>query len=109
MDRLPVRSVARVAFVALAFASVIAACSEESQTDFTDDNETGFLAACSEPVEDAPLIGNICRCVFEQSQADFPFEEFTEMDEVLKADPEQDLQAEINVIIANCVISEAEL
>ena len=94
---------------ALVIMPVLAACTEESQTDFTDDNETGFLAACSEPLEDAPLVGDICRCVFEQTQADFPFEEFTALDDVLKADPEQELQSEINVIIANCVISEADL
>ena len=98
-----------VMVAALVIMPVLAACTEESQTDFTDDNETGFLAACSEPLEDAPLVGDICRCVFEQTQADFPFEEFTALDDVLKADPEQELQSEINVIIANCVISEADL
>ncbi len=85
------------------------ACAEDEPTDFTVDNETGFLAACSEPVEDAELVGDVCQCVFERTQAEFPFEDFSAMDDALKADPEQELQAEINSIIADCVISAADL
>ena len=88
---------------------LLAACAEEEPTDFTADNRTGFLAACSEPLEDAVLIGEICQCVFEQTQEAFPFEEFTALDDALKEDPTQALQLEINAIIADCVRSEADL
>ncbi len=101
----------RVRSLILGFVMAVAAtaCSEEAPTDFTADNETGFLAACSEPVEDAELIGDICQCVFERTQAEFPFEEFSSMDEALKVEPGQGLQAEINSIIADCVVSAADL
>lgn len=93
----------------VAAALLLAACSEEGPTDFTADNRAGFLAACSEPLEDAVLIGQICQCVFERTQDEFAFEEFEAMDEALQADPTQSLQAEVNVIIADCVRTEAEL
>jgi len=88
---------------------VLAACSEPVQTEFTADNESGFMQACTEPIEDAPLVSSICQCVFEQIDAQLDFTEFSATDEELMASPDLALPQEITDMIARCVIDEAEL
>lgn len=87
----------------------IGACSEDAQTDFSVDNESGFMAACTKPVEDSRLVSGICQCVFEQTEAQIEFSEFSATDELLSDSPTLDLPQQITDIIADCVIEEAEL
>jgi hypothetical protein len=77
--------------------------------DFTVDNETGFLAACAEPVEDTALTNAICRCVFEETSSAYSFADFQDLDESLTLEIGAELPAEIEAIIAACVIEEADL
>ncbi|MGI9598405.1 MAG: hypothetical protein ACR2QK_19730 [Acidimicrobiales bacterium] len=86
-----------------------AACGDDPPTDFTADTRTGFMAACSVPLDDSRLVSDICQCVFEQTQNEIPFTRFSATDRQLKEDPERVLSAEINGIIADCIIEEAEL
>ncbi len=67
------------------------------------------MAACSVPVDDSRLISDICQCVFDRTQEEIPFGRFTAIDTQLKENPERLLSNEINAIIAECVIDEAEL
>lgn len=90
-------------------AVALAACSEEAPTDFTADNRSGFLAACSQPLEDSRLIGEICQCVFDETQSAMPFSEFSSIDSRLTENTEQAIPSEITQIIADCVFEEADL
>lgn len=87
----------------------LTACSEEPPNDFTADTRSGFMAACSVPLEDSRLVSDICQCVFEETQAEVLFDRFAEIDQELKENPEQPLSDEITGIIADCVIEEGDL
>lgn len=85
------------------------ACSEDAQTDFNAENESGFMAACTQPVEDSRLVAGICQCVFEQIDAEIVFSEFQATDAELTETPSLELPEQITDFIAECVIEEAEL
>lgn len=87
----------------------LAACSTDAQTEFTVDNESGFMAACTAAIEDTRLVSGICQCVFEQTEAQIPFAEFSATDDELVESPDLELPQEITDIIAQCVIEEGEL
>ena len=100
----------RFGFVVVVLAAgILTACADETPTEFTDDNRSGFLAACSQPLEDTRLVNQICQCVFDETQSAIPFAEFSEIDAALIENPESNLPLEINQIIADCVVEEAEL
>lgn len=82
------------------------ACGEEqAEVDFTED----FLTACSDPLEDARLVGDICQCVFERSQRTIDIERWQTLDEELKANPDQGLPPELVELLADCIVDEGEL
>ena len=91
------------------FVVTLAACSADTQTEFTVDNESGFMAACTAAIEDSRLVSGICQCVFEQTEAQIPFAEFSATDDELVESPDLALPQEITDIIAQCVIEEGEL
>lgn len=97
-----------MALVALAGFALVG-CSGDAQTDFTVDNESGFMAACTTAIEDSRLVSGICQCVFEQTEAQIPFAEFSATEEELVGSPDLELPQEITDIIADCVIEEGEL
>ena len=86
-----------------------AACSVEEPTEFTDENRSGFMAACNLPFEDPQLVTAVCGCAFARTEEELSFGRFAAIEEQLKEDPEQQLPAEISEIIAECFIAEAEL
>ena len=86
-----------------------AACSQEEPQEFTNDNRDGFLAACTEQLEDTRLTSAICQCVFDESQVRIPFVRFTTIERELQEDRERELPEELVDIIAQCVIDEGEL
>ncbi|MEM7275489.1 MAG: hypothetical protein AAF547_20605 [Actinomycetota bacterium] len=90
-------------------AAMLVACGEDPQTDFTPANRSDFMAACSQPLDDGPLITSVCQCVFERSQDEIPFADFAEIDAALRADPAAVLPVEITDLVAECFIEEAEL
>lgn len=93
----------------LALGALTAACSEEAPTGFTVDNETGFLAACTDLLEDDPLVSGICQCVIQRTEAELPFARFAAIDAELLNSPDGDLPPEITDIVAECVIDEGDL
>lgn len=98
-----------VVVVVAALGLFAAGCSEDAQTDFNDENQDGFMAACTEPVEDSRLVAGICQCVFEQIQLQGDFAEFEAIDAELIETPSLELPQQITDFIAQCVIEEAEL
>lgn len=101
-------------------ALLVAACAEDEPEEFTADTETGFLAACTEPLEDSRLISAVCACVFDETQAQLSFQRFRAIDDELiaRADGEGDgsdgadadeLPDDLAEIIAACIITEYEL
>ena len=96
--------------LALVTGSLLAvACSEEEPQGFTSDNQSGFLAACTLPLEDSRLTSAICQCVFDESQVEIPFTRFDAIERRLREDPDQELPDELVEIVAQCFIDEAEL
>lgn len=88
---------------------VLVGCSDPVQTDYTAQQTENFFAACTVPVEDSILQARLCQCVFERVQTEIPYERFAEIDAELVLDPLAELPTELNVIIAGCVIEEADL
>ena len=83
----------RFVFLLLGIAFFASACTSEGLPASYDDQENRaekqFVAACEAALEgedaDAPAI---CQCAFYTVSADLTFEEFLELDERLKDDPE---------------------
>ncbi len=98
-----------VAGILVASGLLAAACTEEVPTDFNADTRTGFMAACSRPLDDPRLISGICQCVFDETQVEITFDEFVAADQRLVADQEQPLSDELNEIIADCIVEEGDL
>ena len=117
MQRRPQRAIGRVVALVAASTLALTACAEEEPQDFTADNRTGFLAACTQPLEDSRTISAVCQCVFDETQAQLTFEEFRSIDDELVAQAEaeetpedgQALPDDLAEIIASCLIAEAGL
>lgn len=92
----------------IGLALLAGACSEAEPQGFTN-SRSGFLAACTDPIEDSRLTSSICQCVFDETQSELTFERFREIDETLVADLEADLPPEVLDIIAGCIIEAARL
>ncbi len=86
-----------------------AACSPGTPTDYSEQTRDAFLASCAEPLADALLRIELCQCVFDESQKQIPYDRFAEIEAALLVDPVADLPTELNDIIADCVISIADL
>lgn len=67
------------------------------------------MAACSDLIEDSRFVGEICDCVFDQTQDEFEFTEFATIDQELIENPEGALSGEVVSIIADCVIDVTNL
>ncbi|MEM7323021.1 MAG: hypothetical protein AAF531_08045 [Actinomycetota bacterium] len=93
----------------LLIAVLLVGCSEEDPTGFTVDNETGFLAACTAPLEDDRLVSDICQCVIQRTEAEIEFSRFSAIDADLLEAPDGELPQEITDIVAECVIEEGDL
>jgi hypothetical protein len=102
-----VRPVALAPLVALALLAT--ACSDDEPQGFTADSRSGFLAACTQPLDDSRLTSAICQCVFDETQAQLPFTRFREIDEALLVDPEAELSDDIVEIVATCIVDEGDL
>ncbi len=85
------------------------ACSPGEPTDYSEQTRDAFLASCAEPLEDALLRIELCQCVFDESQKKIPYERFEEIEADLLLDPAAELPTQFNEIIADCVISIADL
>ncbi len=93
----------------LLFAFALSACAEEEPAEFTDDTKSGFMAACSDLVEDSRFVGEICDCVFERTEDEFDFTRFATIDQQLAENPDRPLSTEVISIVAECVIETTEL
>lgn len=100
---------ATVAMTAAVASLLASGCAEDEPHEFTDDTRSGFLAACTDPLDDSLLTSSICQCVFDQTQTQLSFERFEQIDELLVLDPETELPDELVDIIATCVIEVADL
>lgn len=91
-----------------------AACGEDVQIDFAQENADAFMAACTTSPEDLLLYTRLCQCVIDTAQARLRFAEFAQIDADLRAEgvdgaPAPELPPEIVDIVAECVIEEADL
>ncbi len=86
-----------------------AACSPGKPTDYSEQTRDAFLASCAEPLKDALLRIELCQCIFDESQKEIPYERFEKIEADLVLDPAAPLPAQFNEIVADCVISIADL
>ncbi len=99
----------RIWLVAVAGSLLLAACGVDEPTDFTADNRSGFMAACTRSLDDTQLVTDVCRCVFAATSDELSFVEFSSIDRQLQENPEQELPEEVLDVIAECVIEVGEL
>jgi hypothetical protein len=89
-------------------------CGEDVATDYTSAHREGFLAACSNPLDDPRLLSDICVCVYERLESEISFTRFEAISESLttlgddSADPPE-LPEEVAEAVADCFLSEADL
>lgn len=100
---------------------LLSACgASEEALEFTEFNQEGFLAACTQTGEDinldqraseidSELITQICGCVWDETSSDLPFSEFQALDSVLTEDASAELPVGIQRVIADCVVAELSL
>lgn len=95
---------------ALLVTAGLAGCSEPEQESFSGENKDAFLAACVDPLDDSALIADVCGCVYDRALEQYTdFNDFVAVDDLLSADPEQELPQELIDVMAGCFIVEAEL
>ncbi len=99
----------RVGLLVLAFGLVGAGCAPEPQTEYSQETEDNFFAACTDPLSDALLHTRLCQCVYQRVRIQVPYGRLAVLDEEMVADPELKLEGELVEIIAECVIEEGDL
>jgi hypothetical protein len=99
------RSATVVAVLLVAVLGLSGCGEEQADVDFTED----FLTACSDPLDDPRLVGDICQCVFERSQRAFGIERWQAIDEEMKVDADAGLPDELVELLADCIIEEGDL
>lgn len=88
---------------------LLAGCGPEAATDYSEQTRQAFLASCTDPPDDTLLGIELCQCVFDESQKAIPYERFASLDAALTLDPAAALPVELSELVADCVISIAEL
>lgn len=104
----PLRSCLRVLLIGL-FGLAVSACAPEPQTEYSQQTEDNFFAACTDPVNDSILHTRLCQCVYQRMRVVVPYGRLVVLDEEMVADPELRLQPELVELIADCVIQEGDL
>ncbi len=98
----------RLLLVALAVFGLVG-CSPEVQTDYDAQNSDNFFAACTDPTIDDLIYTRLCQCVIEEVRSTVSYDRFVELDDLMVENPEGAVPDEVVDIVADCVISEAEL
>jgi hypothetical protein len=79
---------------------VAAGCGDRSPTDYSDETEEQFMASC------VPSLGeserDVCRCAYDEIRSQLSFEEFEELDEQLRDDPDAELPDDVVDLVAAC-------
>ena len=100
---------------------LLTACGVSNEAlEFTELNEEGFLAACTQTSSDIELdqgvtdidnalISNICQCVWDETSTELTFEDFESLDTQLLGDSSANLPVGIERIIADCVAVQLDL
>lgn len=87
---------------------LLSACAPEEQTEYTQDTNTNFFAACSDAVTDSQVQVELCQCIYTRLEVTIPYQKLKVLDEELVADPELALQPEFVEIVANCIVTSLE-
>jgi hypothetical protein len=98
-----------VLFGMLGLSLGLTACAEEAPMEFTEGTKAGFMAACTDLLEDSRFVGEICDCVFDQTQDEISFNRFAAIDQQLVENPERVLSSDVVTIVAACVVEVTEL
>jgi hypothetical protein len=99
----------RLPTLGLSFAWLLVGCGPEVATDYSEQTRQAFLASCTDPLDDTLLRIELCQCVFDESQQAIPYDRFAALDAELTLDPAAALPVELTELVADCVISIAEL
>lgn len=86
------------------------ACGAEPEpVDFGVDNRDAFLAGCTASTEDSRLVRDICECAYEEIRASYDLAELAAVEESLKLDAFAPLPPIVVSVLADCLVSEADL
>ncbi len=91
------------------FVLLAVACGDDAPTTFAVDNEEAFFAACTNGETDELLQQRVCQCAYDEARANMSFERFTEINDLMEADPEAALPADLLGIVGACVVEEGDL
>ena len=86
----------------------LAGCGDDGPSDYTDESRTNVLTACVTEA-DRPLVGDVCTCAYRSIRTDIPFDRFAEIDEQLRARPDDPLPDDLLAVLAGCVIEVGQL
>lgn len=92
-----------------ALLACLAACGAEAPTEYSQENEDAFLAACSDAAIDGIFEQRVCRCVYQEAEATIAFDRFLEINEQLADAESPVLPDDLLDLIADCVIEEGDL
>ena len=95
--------------VVLAGALLGAACSSETPTEYSAENEEAFMAACVDPAADGIFQQRVCLCVYAEATETIPFERFLEINDALEDAEEAALPDDFLDVVARCAIEEGDL
>ncbi len=90
--------------------AVLAGCGEElAVTDYTSASKEDYLLACADPLEDPSLVSDVCRCVYDQVEGEYSFDEFAQLDVALRNDQLAPLPDNVIEAMSDCFLSESGL
>lgn len=107
--------------VSMAALFLLAGCGEEAiPTNYTASNRDAFLTACSQPLDDPRLLTEVCGCVYDRLEDELSFDEFVDLNQDLTIPETEEgddaapsistvLPDEVNAIVADCFVEEADL
>jgi hypothetical protein len=86
------------------------ACSDAAGSNgYSEANRDAFVTACTDSAADDRLVRDVCECTYEEVESSLPYEEFVELEESLRIDSLMALPDEVAEMIADCVLTEADL
>jgi hypothetical protein len=86
--------------VTISLGLVATGCGDRSPSEYSDETEEQFMASC------VPSLGeserDVCRCAYDEIRGQLSFEEFQELDEQLRDDPDAELPDDVVDLVAAC-------
>ena len=90
----------RVLVAVFALGLVMAACGNDTPTEYNADSEKNFVESCTDQTGEE----DVCQCAYDGFVRDIPFDRFQRIDQRLQDDPEGNLPDDFIEIYTDCVV-----